>query len=61
MNTCQLAHVRIYDECVIGQLRKKYKILQGKLPITRPSDSEQTIDCILVVTSALVNLFSFVV
>ena len=61
LNTCQLAHVRIHVECVIGQLRKKYKILQGTLPITRPSDPEPTIDCILVATSALVNLLSSVV
>ena len=60
----QLAHVRIHVERVIGQLRKKYKILQGPLPITlikRPSDSEPTIDHILVVTSALVNLCPSVV
>ena len=46
-------------ECVIGQLRKKYKILQLTLPIMlikRPSDKEvATIDKILVVTAALTN------
>ena len=60
----QLAHVRIHVEHLIGQLRKKYKILQGTLPITlikRPCDSEPTIERILVVTSALVNLRSSVI
>jgi len=55
----QLARVRIHVERVIGQLRKKYKILQGTLPITlvkRPIDTIPTIDKILIVTSALTNL-----
>ena len=49
---------------VIGQLRKKYKILRGTLPITlvkRPSDTKPTIDLILVVTAALTNLSASVV
>ena len=60
----QLAHVRIHVERVIGQLRKKYTILQGTLPITlikRPSDTVPTIDRILVVTCALINLCPSVV
>ena len=60
----QLAPVRIHVERVIGQLRKKYKILQGTLPITlikRPSDTKPTIDLILVVTVALTNLCASVV
>ena len=62
----QLSRVRIHVERVIGQLRKKYKILQGTLPITlikRPSDAGNvaTIDSVLVVTSALTNLCTSVV
>ena len=60
----QLARVRIHVERVIGQLCKKYKILQGTLPITlvkRPSDTVPTIDAILVVTAALTNLSASVV
>ena len=57
------AHVRMHVEHVIGQLQK-YKILHVTLPITlikRPSDSEPTIDRILVVTSALIDLCPSVV
>ena len=62
----QLSRVRIHVERVIGQLRKKYKILQGTLPITlikRPSDMGNiaTIDSVLVVTAALTNLCTSVV
>ena len=60
--TRQLARVRIHIERVIGQMRKKYKILHNTLPISLikcPSDSCKnncTIDRILIVTSALTNL-----
>lgn len=61
----RLARVRIHVERVIGQLRKKYKILQQKLPMTlikRPSDRDAaTIDKILLVTAALTNLSQSVV
>ena len=62
----QLSRVRIHVERVIGQLRKKYKILQGTLPITlikRPLDTGNiaTINSILVVTAALTNLCTSVV
>ena len=62
----QLSRVRIHVERVIGQLRKKYKILQGTLPITlikRPSDAGNvaTIDSVLVVAAALTNLCTSVV
>lgn len=60
----QLARVRIHVERVIGQLRKKYKILQHTLPITlikQPKDPIPTIDHILVVTAALTNLSPSVV
>ena len=64
--SCQLSRVRIHVERVIGQLRKKYKILQGTLPITlikRLSDTSNItmIDRILVVTAALTNLSTSVV
>ena len=58
--TRHLARVRIHVERIIGQLRKKYTILRGTLPISlvkRPSDTTvATIDKILVVTAALTNL-----
>ena len=62
--TRQLARVRIHVERVIGQMRKKYKLLHNTLPINLikcPSDSDKTnctIDIILVhvVTAALTNL-----
>ena len=61
----RLSRVRIHVERVIGQLRKKYKILQQTLPMTlikRPSDQEvATIDKILLVTAALTNLSQSVV
>ena len=64
--SCPLSRVRIHVEHVIGQLRKKYKILQGTLPITlikRPSDpgNVATIDSVLVVGAALTNLCTSVV
>ncbi|XP_011405762.1 PREDICTED: uncharacterized protein LOC100639161 [Amphimedon queenslandica] len=61
----QLARVRIHVERVIGQLKKKFKILQHTLPITlikRPKDKDiTTIDKIITVTAALVNLTQSVV
>ena len=61
----RLARVRIHVERVIGQLRKKYKILQHTLPITlikRPPDvGVATIDKILFVTAALTNLSQTVI
>ena len=54
----QLAHVRIHVEQVIGQLKKKYTLLQGTLPITmiKRQCNVDLIDKILVVTAALTNL-----
>ena len=56
----QLARVRIHVERVIGQMRKKYTILNGTLPITLVKKSTDTsvttIDKILVVCAALTNL-----
>lgn len=58
--TRQLAQVRIHVERVIGQMRKKYKILQGTLPISlikRHTDTNvATIDKIVTVSPALTNL-----
>lgn len=65
--TRQLARVRIHVERVIGQLRKKYKILQNILPINLVKCSADhnktlcTIDKILIVTAALTNLCPTVV
>ena len=61
----QISRVRIHVERVIGQLRKKYTILAGPLPVSlikKPTDiNVTTIDKILVVTAALTNLCKFVV
>ena len=65
--TRQLTRVHIHVECVIGQLGKKFKILQNTLPISLikcPSDHDKlncTIDKILIVTAALTNLCPSVV
>ena len=56
----QLARVRIHVERVIGQLKKKYKILQNTLPISLINCSKDkditTIDKIISVTASLINL-----
>ena len=61
----QIAHVRIHVERVIGQMKQKFTILQGTLPISlikRPADTDvATIDKIVIVTAALVNLCNSVV
>ena len=65
--TRQLARARIHVERVIGNLRKKYKILQQTLPVSLlkcPSDNNRTlctIDRILIATAALTNLSPSVV
>ena len=65
--TRQLTRVRIHVEHVIGQMRKKFKILQNTLPVNLimcPSDCDKpncTIDVILTVTAALTNLCPSVV
>lgn len=65
--TRQIARIRIHVERVIGQLRKKYKILSNTLPISLlncPLDANRvncTIDRILIVTAALTNLSNSVV
>lgn len=62
----RLARVRIHVERVIGQLRKKYKILQHTLPISiikksTDVDVATIFDKILLVTAALTNLSKSVV
>lgn len=61
----QLARVRIHVERVVGQLKKKYKILQNTLPISLIKCSKDkditTIDKIISVTASLINLTKSVV
>ena len=60
----QIARVRIHVERVIGQMRKKYKILKNTLPINLircPSKNNCVIDRILIVTAALTNLSNSIV
>ena len=61
----QIAHVRIHVERVIGQMKQKFTILQGTLPISlikRPADTDvDTVDKIVIVTAALVNLCNSIV
>ena len=56
----RLSKVRIHVERVIGLLKNKYTILQGKLPVstlTHKNDSEYAfIDKIVTVCAALTNL-----
>ena len=62
--TRQLATVRIHVERVIGQL-KKFKLLQGTLPITliksRSDTTVCTIDKIVTVAAALTNMSKSIV
>ena len=60
----ELSTVRIHVERVIGLLKQKYKILQGVLPISLiidEKDTESTIDKIVHVCCACVNLCPSVV
>jgi hypothetical protein len=60
----ELSIVRIHVERLIGQLKLKYTILQGILPISLVSNSDSNIsaiDKVVVVCSALVNLCPSVV
>ena len=58
--SCELSIVRIYVERVIGVLKQKYTILQGILPISLISDSdddnETVIDKIVKVCCARINM-----
>ena len=60
----QLSSVRIHVERVIGVLRQKYTILEGKIPINMlmtAASGNSTIDKIVVVCSALCNCCDSVV
>ena len=63
--TRQLAKLRVHVERVMGLLHRKYKILQGILPITmvkRQNDTTvATTDKIVTVSAALTNLSKSVV
>ena len=63
--TRNIAHVRIHVERVIGTLRQKYKILQNTVPVSmlvnRTPDRPATIDQIVTVCCALVNICPSVV
>ena len=61
-----IANVRIHIECVIGNVRQKYSILQNTLPIhfVHKRDGEDTplyVDRIVHVCCALVNVYDSVV
>ena len=64
-DTRVIANVRIHVEWVIGNLRKKYSIINGTLPIdylfSKGDGTEKltTLDKIVHVACALINLVSF--
>ena len=60
----ELSIVRIHVECVIGVLKQKYTILQSILPISiiaDKDDQDATVDKLVRVCCALVNLCPSVV
>ena len=61
----QLSQVRIHVERVIGLLKNKYTLLQGKLPISMLKHKDDSdvcnIDRLLVVCASLVNLCKSVI
>ena len=62
----ELSSVRIHVERVIGQLKQKYTILQGVLPISLISDNDHDVDVtvtdkIVKVCCACINLCPSVV
>ena len=60
----ELSVVRIHVERIIGVLKQKYTILQNVLPITfiaDKDDQDATVDKLVRVCSALVNLYPSVV
>ena len=61
----QLSRVRIHVERVIGQLKQKYTILEGPLPVNlikhKFDEDYATIDKIITVCAALINLSDSVV
>ena len=54
----EISHERIHEEKVIGQLKKKYTILQSVIPIIllQNRTGTCTIDCIFTVCAALCNM-----
>lgn len=55
----EFSTVRIHVERLIGQIKQKYTILQGTVPIsllTSDNNLNSVIDKVVVVCSALVNL-----
>ena len=66
--TRKIAHVRIHIERVIGQIKNRYSILDGPLPITfikslkdQTGNRVPTIDRLVTVCAALVNLSTGIV
>ena len=62
----EISHVRIHVERVIGQMKKKYKLLEGVIPMSMlnektPTDDKTFIDCIFTVCAALCNACTSVV
>lgn len=62
----KLSSVRIHVERVIGQLKQKYTILQGVLPISLISDNDHDVDVTVIdkivkVCCACINLCPSVV
>ena len=60
----EILHLIIHIERVIGQLKKKYSILKGVIPITllkNKSTDACTINDVLTVCSALCNMCNSVV
>ena len=57
----ELSVVRIHVERLIGVLKQKYTILQSILPIALLSDSKGTVDKMVKVCCAFVNLCPSVV
>ena len=60
--TCQIATVRIHIEHIIGEIKNRFRILDGPLPITEcGEDLVPTIDKLVTVCASLVNLSTGIV
>ena len=66
--TCQIANVRIHIERVIGNVKSRYQILNGPIPVTmvkswtnESRDETSNIDKLVTVCCALTNLSSGIV
>lgn len=64
-STRKIAHIRIHIERVIGSICAKYGIFNGVIPLemlsTRENEKECTLDKIVTVCCALINLCESVV